>query len=84
MQRETVKCYLKPRTDKQVFLTNLCTCVRQKMDNFPLPSSFVPKPIVPAFGQGNLFVCKAATEHLTSIQEICLWFWQTKCGRDVR
>jgi hypothetical protein len=46
----------------------------------------VPKLAMPAFEQGKiiLFVCTADKLNVTSVQELLLWFWQTKGSLDVR
>ena len=67
-------------------LTNfVCSCVRQNIEKISLPRSLVAKLVMPVFGQGKCVRCfYVARENLTSVQEILLWFWQTKGGLECR
>jgi hypothetical protein len=44
----------------------------------------VPKLVMPVFGEGRFVLVYDLQGNLTSVQEILLWFWQTKGSLDVR
>ena len=68
---------VKPPTDEQVFLEtfSFTSFISLCMHVCQIKSLIVPKLVTSAFGQGK---------NLASVQEILLWFWQTKYGLDVR
>jgi hypothetical protein len=53
--------FVKPHKDE----TFIYSCVWQKIDNFSLPRSLLPKLVVSAFGQGKFVRVSVAKENLT-------------------